>query len=74
MLNASGELKLSILILLIVGYIIYDMKPKFMFKENGEFKQFCLNKDETVFSFFIVLSVIGFTTYYGLLIKQGKYV
>ncbi len=74
MLNASGELKLSILILLIVGYIIYDMKPKFMFKENGEFKQFGLNKDETPFSFFIVMSVIGFTTYYGLLIKQGKYV
>ena len=45
-----------------------------MFKDNGEFKHFGLNRDETPFPFYIIITVIGFTTYYALLIRDGKYV
>ena len=50
------------------------MKPLCMFKGDGEFKNFGLKQDETPFSFMIVITIIGFTTYYGLLLKGGKYV
>jgi len=74
MIQLNDNLKLSIIVVLLSSYFIYDMKPACMFKDNGEFKNFGLKQDETPFSFTIVISVIGFTTYYGLLLKEGKYV
>tara|TARA_B110001469_G_C9376991_1_gene195828 strand:- start:342 stop:566 length:225 start_codon:yes stop_codon:yes gene_type:complete len=74
MIQLNDNLKLSILVILISSYLIYDMKPLCMFKGDGEFKNFGLKQDETPFSFMIVITIIGFTTYYGLLLKGGKYV
>jgi len=74
MININNELKISIISILIIGYLIYDKKPTIMFKDNGEFKQFGLNKDETIFPFFIMITILGFTIYYCLLLKGGKYV
>ena len=74
MIELNDNLKLSIIILLIVSYLIYDKKPECMFKDNGEFKHFGLNRDETPFPFYIIITVIGFTTYYALLIRDCKYV
>lgn len=74
MIQLNDHLKLSILVVLISSYFIYDAKPRCMFKDTGEFKHFGLNNDETPFSFTIVITVIGFTSYYGLLLKEGKYV
>ena len=44
-----------------------------MFHENGEFKCFGLKSDETVTPFWLITTLIGFTTYYLLLIQDGKY-
>ncbi len=74
MININNELKISIISILIIGYLIYDKKPTIMFKDNGEFKQFGLNKDETIFPFFMMITILGFTIYYCLLLKEGKYV
>ena len=74
MIELNDNLKISIVVILISGYLIYNQRPKYFFKSNGEFKSFGLNKDETPFPFFMVLTVIGFTTYYGLLLKGGKYI
>ena len=70
MIQLNDNLKLSIIVVLLSSYFIYDMKPACMFKDNGEFKNFGLKQDETPFFFTIVISVIGFTTYYGLLLKE----
>ena len=72
--NINDQLKISIILVLVSGYLIYDNKPTYFFKENGEFKQFGLNSDETPFPFFMVLTVIGFLSYYGQILYGGKYV
>ena len=74
MIQINDNLKISFIGILLASYIIYDQKPDIMFTETGEFKQFGLQKDQTPFPFFIVISIIGFTLYYGLLLKEGKYV
>ena len=74
MIQLNDNLKISIVVVLVASYLIYDLKPECMFKSNGEFKGFGLKQDETPFPFFMIITVIGFTTYYGLLIKDGKYV
>jgi len=74
MIQLNDKLKISIVVVLITSYILYGQKPSCMFKGSGEFKSFGLKKDETPFPFFMIITVIGFTTYYGLLLKEGKYV
>ena len=74
MIELNDNLKISIVVVLVSSYLIYDQKPECFFKSNGEFKAFGLKPDETPFPFFMVITVLGFTTYYGLLLKEGKYV
>jgi hypothetical protein len=74
MIKLNDQLKISILVLLVGSYIIYDQKPRLMFKENGEFKHFGVKQDETIFPFFMMITVMGFTVYYVLLLREGKYV
>tara|TARA_B100000212_G_scaffold340680_1_gene321928 strand:+ start:1203 stop:1439 length:237 start_codon:yes stop_codon:yes gene_type:complete len=74
LININDQLKIAVLVVLVSGYLIYEQKPSLLFKDNGEFKHFGLNKDETPFPFFLVVTVIGFTSYYCLLLKEGKYV
>jgi hypothetical protein len=72
--NINNQMKLAIVIMLAAGYAIYETKPTYFFKDSGEFKQFGLKSDETPFPFFMIVTLIGFTSYYGLLLKEGKYV
>ena len=74
LININDQFKITLLIVLVSGYFIYDQKPSLCFKENGEFKHFGLQKDETPFPFFLIITIIGFTSYYCLLLKEGKYV
>jgi hypothetical protein len=74
MIELTTNMKLSILMVIVSSYLIYDQKPSSMFTPTGEFKSFGLKRAETPFPFFMVITVIGFTTYYGLLLKEGKYV
>ena len=74
LISMNDQLKGSILVVLVAGYILYEQKPGYFFKDNGDFKGFGLKQDETPFPFFMILMIVGFTTYYGLLLKEGKYV
>ena len=74
LININDQLKIAIIVILVSGYFIYEKKPSLFFKENGEFKQFGLKSDETPFPFFMILMILGFMTYYCLLLKEGKYV
>jgi len=76
MINLTNNLKLTLFILLFSSYIIYDKKPKLMFTEKGEFKQFGLDesKDQTIFPFYICIILIAFVSYYCLLLREGNYV
>jgi ABC-type multidrug transport system permease subunit len=74
MIQLTDNLKLSILILLGTSYVLYQQKPEFMFHEDGSFKSFGLQPNQTPFPFYIVISVVAFTVYYGLLLREGNYI
>lgn len=74
MIQLNDNLKISIIGVLLSSYILYDQKPYIMFHKNGNFKQFGLKQEETLLPFFLVITIIGFTLYYGLLLKEGRYV
>lgn len=74
MIEMNDNLKLSILVVLVSSYILYEKKPECLFNRDGSFKSFGLKEGSTPFSFTIVITIIGFTTYYLLILKNGKYV
>jgi len=74
MFELSETLLKSIGIYLFVCYGLYKIKHPKMFKESGQFRTFGLNKGETITPFWLVTTLIGITSYYLLLIQNGKYV
>tara|TARA_B100001287_G_C22606350_1_gene492927 strand:- start:129 stop:278 length:150 start_codon:yes stop_codon:yes gene_type:complete len=43
-----------------------------MFDEDKNFKSFGLNKDETIFPFWLITSLIGISSYYLLVIQNSN--
>ena len=60
----------TIIIYLGICYFLYNLKHPKMFDEKGNFKCFGLNKNETVFPFWLVTTMIGLFTYYLLVIRS----
>ena len=60
----NDNLIYSIVIYLIICYILYSSKNKYMFDNNGKFKQFGLKQHETIFPFWLVSLVLGISVYY----------
>ena len=73
MFELSVVLLKSIGIYLLVCLGLYRIKHPKMFKPNGEFRTFGLNKEETTTPFWLVTTLIGISTYYLLLVQDGKY-
>lgn len=73
MLELSDVLTKSIGIYLLACFGLYRIKHPKMFKPNGEFRQFGLKKEETTTPFWLVTTLIGLSTYYLLLVQEGKY-
>jgi len=63
----------TIAIYLGICYFLYNLKHPKMFDEEGNFKCFGLNKNETIFPFWLVTTMIGLFTYYILIIRQESY-
>ena len=74
MFELSDTLVKSIGIYLLVCFGLYRIKHPKMFKENGEFRTFGLNSDETISPFWLVTTLIGITCYYLLLVQKGQFV
>ena len=73
MFELSEILLKSIGIYLLVCFGLYKIKHPKMFKPNGEFRTFGLNKEETTTPFWLATTLVGLTTYYLLLVQDGKY-
>jgi len=73
MFELSSNLVKTILIYLFVCFGLYKIKHPKMFKQNGEFRNFGLNYDETLVPFWLVTTLSGISTYYLLLIQEGNY-
>lgn len=52
-----------ILYIILVLPLIY-MKPKFLFKNDGSFKEFGTGKDKTVFPFWLLIALLAMLSYY----------
>tara|TARA_B100001123_G_C14871625_1_gene852209 strand:+ start:526 stop:750 length:225 start_codon:yes stop_codon:yes gene_type:complete len=63
----------TIIIYLGICYFLYNLKHPKMFDEKGNFKCFGLNKNETIFPFWLVTTIIGLFTYYILIIRKEYY-
>ena len=63
----------TIIIYLGTCYFLYNLKHPKMFDEKGNFKCFGLNKNETIFPFWLVTTIIGLFTYYILIIRKEFY-
>ena len=72
MVNFDKNLITSIIIYLSSCAIFYNYKPEKMFDEDKNFKSFGLNKDETIFPFWLITSLIGISSYYLLVIRNSN--
>ena len=70
----NDNLKISLLVLLLFSFILYQTKSSCMFHENGKFKDFGLKSNQTITPFWLVVSLIGVSCYYILIIKDGKFI
>ena len=60
----NNRVKYTLLIYLVVVMIIIIIRPKFMFKKNGEFKPFGIGKNKTIFPFWLIIFVSIIIAYY----------
>ena len=74
MIQLNDNLKKALLAMLVTSYLLYDQKHDIMFKEDGSFKNFGLRNDETICHYLLIITLVGLTTYYYLLLKEGRYV
>ena len=71
MFDLDSNLVMAILIYLGSCYVFYTYKHEKMFDESGRFKTFGLHKDETVYPYWLVTTLIGLSSYYFLVIRNN---
>ena len=71
MFEFDETLFMALMIYLGACYFLYNFKHPKMFDEQGNFRCFGLNKNETVFPFWLVTTVIGLLAYYLLILIQN---
>ena len=71
MLDFDSHLITALIIYLVSCYVLYSYKHEKMFTEEGDFKTFGLHKDETVFPYWLVTTLIGLSGYYLLVMRNN---
>ena len=72
MFDFDSNLVYAIGIYLASCYCLYSLKHESMFDERGDFKTFGLHKNETVFPFWLVTTMIGLFSYYLLIVRKNN--
>lgn len=72
MFEFDSNLVYAVGIYLAVCYGLYSYKHESMFDNEGNFKTFGLHKNETVFPFWLVTTIIGLFSYYMLAIRNKE--
>lgn len=67
------NIKFTFILFTIYCFIIFYLKPSCMFHENGNFKDFGLTKDKTIYPFWLSSLLFGFLIYYIILLKEKDY-
>ena len=74
MINIDSNLRYSISIYVIVCSIIYYIKPHQLFDDNHNFKKFGLQRGETLYPFWLIITIIGLFIHYTTLLCYTNYV
>lgn len=64
----------TIMFCLFISYALYSAKPKFAFDDENNFKKFGLSKEETIYPFWLIITISSFIFYAGCLINNGNYI
>ena len=70
----DNDIKITILVFSILSFILYYLKPSFMFHNDGRFKDFGITHDKTIYPLWLVLLVSGIITYLVIIIKKDEYI
>lgn len=60
----NDRFKYALILYIGIIFVLVILKPKFLFKKNGEFKEFGTGKDKTVFPFWLIIFVAIIISYY----------
>ena len=71
MVEFDDTLKTALVVYAIACYGLYILKHEKMFDEQGNFRNFGLQKGETISPFWLVTTVIGLSTYYALVVRHA---
>jgi len=73
MFDFDENLVMTLIFYLGLCYVLYMHKHPIMFDEDGNFKCFGLNKNETVFPYWLVVTIVGLFIYTYLVIREKDY-
>jgi hypothetical protein len=74
MLDIDNYLKYTIVIYLVISIFIWIKKPKIMFNNDGQIKNFGVGNSKTIFyypMFLIILAVLLFSIFNSLYLRKG---
>ena len=60
----NDRFKYALILYVGIIFVLVIIKPKFLFKKNGEFREFGTGKDKTVFPFWLIIFVSIIISYY----------
>ena len=60
----NDRFKYALILYVGIIFVLVILKPKFLFKKNGEFKEFGTGRDKTVFPFWLIIFVAIVISYY----------
>ena len=60
----NDRFKYALILYVGIIFVLVILKPKFLFKKNGEFKEFGTGKDKTIFPFWLIIFVAIVISYY----------
>lgn len=61
---SSSRLQLSVLIYLILICLVIYLRPKYLYKKDGKFKEFGTGKNKTILPFWLIILIFAFFSYY----------
>jgi hypothetical protein len=74
MIEIDNITKCSIIFYIIATCILYLIKPRCMFDNDSKFKQFGLDKGDTIFPFWLVSIIIGLFIYLLIILNNDNFI
>jgi len=73
MFQIDDDLKNIIIIFLIISYLMYQLKLKFMFDDNGNLKSFGTGTNKTIYPYWLIMMAIGSVLYIYMKLKSDDF-